>query len=82
MTVLIVEDETLTRLMLIGELEAHGHTVVEAADADEALLVLRGDKSIKLLRQRGYIGRRLANGQNKKERPPRGRSRHAMNAIR
>jgi CheY-like chemotaxis protein len=48
-TILIVEDETLTRLMLIGELETRGHTVVEAADADEALLVLRTDQSIRLL---------------------------------
>jgi CheY-like chemotaxis protein len=48
-TILIVEDETLTRLMLIGELETRGHTVVEAADADEALLVLRADQSIRLL---------------------------------
>ena len=49
MTVLLVEDETLTRLMLIAALEAHGHSVVEAADADEALRLLRTDSSIRLL---------------------------------
>ena len=49
MTILIVEDETLTRLMLTAELEAIGQVVIEAADADEALLILRTDKSIKLL---------------------------------
>jgi CheY-like chemotaxis protein len=48
-TILLVEDETLTRLMLIEELEGRGYTVIEAADADEALTILRADKSIRLL---------------------------------
>ena len=48
-TVLVVEDETLTRLMLGAELEACGYKVIEAANADEALLILRGNPSVKLL---------------------------------
>jgi CheY-like chemotaxis protein len=48
-TVLVVEDETLTRLMLGAELEARGYGVIEAANADEALLILRGNPSVKLL---------------------------------
>ena len=48
-TVLVVEDETLTRLMLGAELEACGYRVIEAANADEALLILRGNPSVKLL---------------------------------
>jgi CheY-like chemotaxis protein len=48
-TILLAEDETLTRLMLIAELDAIGHVVIEAADADEALLILRANKSIRLL---------------------------------
>ena len=46
---LVVEDETLTRLMLGAELEACGYRVIEAANADEALLILRGNPSVKLL---------------------------------
>jgi CheY-like chemotaxis protein len=48
-TILLVEDETLTRLMLVEELESHGHTVIEAADADAALSVLRENTSVGLL---------------------------------
>jgi CheY-like chemotaxis protein len=48
-TILLAEDETLTRLMLIAELDAIGHVVIEAADADEALQILRANKSIRLL---------------------------------
>ncbi len=48
-TILLVEDETLTRLMLIEELEAHGFGVIEAADADAALSVLREGSPVNLL---------------------------------
>ena len=48
-TILLVEDETLTRLLLVAELQAHGHEVIEAVDADEALSILREDSSIGLL---------------------------------
>jgi CheY-like chemotaxis protein len=48
-TILVVEDETLTRLMLVTELEGNGHSVIEAADADQALSILRNDASIGLL---------------------------------
>ena len=47
-TVLLVEDETLTRLMLSAELEARGYRVIEAANADEAVLILGGNPSVKL----------------------------------
>jgi CheY-like chemotaxis protein len=48
-TILLVEDETFIRLMLVEELESHGHTVIEAADADAALSVLRENTSVGLL---------------------------------
>ena len=48
-TILLVEDETLTRVMLAEELQARGYTVIKAADADEALTLLSGDNSIDLL---------------------------------
>jgi len=35
--------------MLVAELEAHGHTVVEAADADQAISVLRDNSSVRLV---------------------------------
>ena len=47
--ILVVEDETLTRLMLVDELQSHGHDVIEAADADEALAILRANRAITLL---------------------------------
>ena len=47
--ILLVEDETLTRLMLADELQSHGHDVVEAADADQALAILRANEAITLL---------------------------------
>jgi len=40
-TVLLVEDEVLVRMMLADQLREAGCTVVEASDADEALLLLR-----------------------------------------
>ncbi len=48
-TILLVEDETLTRMMLADELQSHGHNVIEAADADEALAILRANAPITLL---------------------------------
>jgi CheY-like chemotaxis protein len=48
-TILVVEDDTLTRLMLVDELQKHGHEVIEAADADEALSVLRENGLIRIL---------------------------------
>jgi len=47
--ILLVEDETLTRLMLAERFEALGHTVVEAAGADEALSLLRNGNAFDLL---------------------------------
>jgi CheY-like chemotaxis protein len=42
-TVLIVEDEVLVRMALADQLREVGCMVVEASDADEALLLLRND---------------------------------------
>jgi CheY-like chemotaxis protein len=41
-TVLLVEDELLTRTMLANEFRAHGFNVVEAQNADEAVAFLGG----------------------------------------
>ena len=40
-TILVVEDEILLRAMISDELRDHGHTVIEAVNADEAVSVLR-----------------------------------------
>jgi CheY-like chemotaxis protein len=40
-TVLVVEDEVLLRLSIAAYLRDCGYTVIEAADADEAVLVLK-----------------------------------------
>ena len=42
-TVLVVDDEVLIRVMLTEELRERGYLVVEAANADEALSVLHSD---------------------------------------
>jgi CheY-like chemotaxis protein len=47
--VLVVEDEVLLRLMIADELRSNGLSVVEAANADEALTVLRSSASVDLL---------------------------------
>ena len=39
--VLVVEDEFLIRLDVVDRLEASGHTLFEAADAAEAILILQ-----------------------------------------
>jgi YesN/AraC family two-component response regulator len=47
--VLIVEDESLIRMGIAGELEDEGFTVFEAADADAAIVLLNAEPSINLL---------------------------------
>ncbi len=39
--ILVADDEILVRAMISDELRAEGHTVMEAANADEALEILR-----------------------------------------
>jgi CheY-like chemotaxis protein len=46
---LVVEDETLLRLHAAGLLEEHGFAVVEAANAAEALTVLKSRGDVRLL---------------------------------
>jgi len=48
-TVLLVEDEVLTRLMLADELRNQGLQVLEASNADEALTVLQSSLPVHLL---------------------------------
>jgi two-component system, response regulator PdtaR len=48
-TILVVEDEILVRAELADELREHGYTVVETANADEALLVLHSNVRVDLL---------------------------------
>jgi DNA-binding NtrC family response regulator len=48
-TVLVVEDEVLIRLMIADELRSHGLSVIEAANADEALTVLESSIVVDLL---------------------------------
>ena len=47
--VLVVEDEILVRMAIVGELEDAGLTVFEAAHADEAIALLEAHPSINLL---------------------------------
>jgi CheY-like chemotaxis protein len=56
--ILLVEDEVLIRLMLAEELRDAGHQVIEASDADEALVILeatRPDLIISDVRMPGSI---------------------------
>jgi CheY-like chemotaxis protein len=48
-TVLVVEDDVLTRMAASEELRDHGYSVIEAANADEALSVLNGPTRIDLV---------------------------------
>ena len=48
-TILVVEDEILVRLMIADELRTAGFVVLEAINADEALVVLRGPERVDLL---------------------------------
>jgi CheY-like chemotaxis protein len=49
LTVLLVEDEVLTRLMLADELRSEGLQVLEASNAHEALTVLQSALPVHLL---------------------------------
>jgi len=48
-TVLVVEDETLIRMMVVESLEDSGLIVIEAVDADEALVLLAQHPEIALM---------------------------------
>ena len=48
-TILIVEDEVLIRMMTSDALRSRGMTVIEAATAEEALVVLQSDHAVDLL---------------------------------
>lgn len=48
-TVLVVEDETLIRLMVADALRARGINVIEASNGDEALRVLQSSLPVQLL---------------------------------
>ena len=47
--VLVVEDEFLIRMGIVGELEDAGFTVLEAANADAAIVLLQTNPSISLM---------------------------------
>src|SRR6202042_3577238 len=47
--VLIVEDEPLVRLCAVETVEAAGFTVIEAANADEAIEILEGRDDIRVV---------------------------------
>jgi CheY-like chemotaxis protein len=48
-TILVVEDEVLVRLLVCDALRDAGLRVVEAANADEALMYLKTDTSVQLV---------------------------------
>jgi CheY-like chemotaxis protein len=48
-TILVVEDDVLTRMAVSEELRDTGYSVIEAATADEALTVLQGPTRVDLL---------------------------------
>lgn len=48
-TILVVDDEVLVRAMITDELREQGYLVVEAANADEALVVLHSNVGVDLL---------------------------------
>ena len=48
-TVLIVEDEVLLRLLVADELRLQNYTVIEAANADDALGILRSGVRVNLI---------------------------------
>ena len=47
--VLVVEDEPLLRMGIVDHLEEEGFTVFEAANADEAIVVLSNNATIQIL---------------------------------
>src|SRR5262245_62435762 len=49
LTILVVEDEVLVRLMIADELRQAGFVVLEAVNADEAMVVLSGPEAVDLL---------------------------------
>ena len=49
MRLLVVEDDALIRLGLVGDLEDAGYEVLEAANATEAIAILETDPRIALL---------------------------------
>ena len=48
-TILVVEDEVLIRMMVSEALRMRGLVVIEAATAEEALIVLQSDRPVDLL---------------------------------
>ncbi len=48
-TVLVVEDEALLRMAIVDRLEEEGFLTLEAADADEALLILVNNLDVRLV---------------------------------
>ena len=48
-TILVVEDDVLTRMAVSDELREHGYSVIEAATGDEALCELQGPTRVDLL---------------------------------
>jgi CheY-like chemotaxis protein len=63
-TVLVVEDETLVRMLVVQMLEDAGHTVVECAEGRAALEALQSDMAIDIMVTDvglpGVSGRQLA----------------------
>ena len=47
--ILVVEDEVLIRLMVSDELRDAGYDVIEASNADEALIILRSSAPVDLI---------------------------------
>jgi CheY-like chemotaxis protein len=47
--ILVAEDEVVVRMMLAEALRDAGYTVIEAADAEEAIRALRASADVKLL---------------------------------
>ena len=45
-SILVVEDEPLVRAVAVIHLQECGFSIIEAQDADEAMLILRHDRSI------------------------------------
>jgi CheY-like chemotaxis protein len=63
--ILVVEDEEAVRIYVTQQLKGLGYTVIEAADAHDALDILEGDRHVDLLftdvvLPRGMNGRQLA----------------------
>jgi CheY-like chemotaxis protein len=45
-SILVVEDEPLVRAVAVMHLQERGFSIIEAQDADEAMLILRHDRNI------------------------------------